>query len=69
VNKKFWEEADIYFHSTVSFYVGETITNSKITVTVTMQLLVSVYMIIYTAATATALDAWVDSLLFPNIYL
>jgi len=68
-NKKCWEENDVYFLSIVSFYVVETITNHKITVTVTMQLLISVYMVISTVATATALEAWADSLLFPHIYL
>jgi len=52
------------FHS-----VMETITNHKITVTATMQLLISVYMVIFTVAAATELDAWADSLLFPHIYL
>ena len=68
-NKKCWEENDVYFLSTVSFYVAETITNHKITVTATMQPLISVYMVISTLATATALDAWADSPLFPHIYL
>ena len=48
-------------------HVVETITNHKITVTATMQLLISVYTVISTIATAIELDAWADSLLFPHI--
>lgn len=67
-NKERWEENDVYFLSSVPFYVTETITNHKITVTATIQLLISVYMVISTVATATYIPLEQTSHL-PKFYL